>query len=224
MADPDRVLREALTLRPADKAELIDKLLSPSICEQPLRVEVPCGIPLALATEELDRLPCKGYLASRLGEGLGHGSLREPQDSGFAMKMRQSSLFKLWTKFWMGLLIVGVLSPGAVWCHESDGDVALEYGLGCSKDFHSQPMGAGATVTRSDESCGCWVDAPVFTLGPTSGLSRYELSGSLLAVPIALIESASSQIFNVPSLKALLLNTYQTDLTLSTVRSTVLLS
>jgi putative addiction module component (TIGR02574 family) len=28
MADPNRVLREAMTLRPAQKAELIDKLLS----------------------------------------------------------------------------------------------------------------------------------------------------------------------------------------------------
>jgi hypothetical protein len=78
-------------------------------------------------------------------------------------------------------------------------------------------------LTHSGESCYSCNDTPIFVVEPKSGPSGNETLLSLHGAAVALIESAPSRISNLQSLIALSLNTYQTNLTLSSVRSTILL-
>jgi hypothetical protein len=137
------------------------------------------------------------------------------------MKMRKSPLFGLWAGLLAGLLAIGVVSSSLVWCQESDGRVSIEYNRGCSKLPDSQAT--SDTLAHSGESCNSCIDTPIFVVGPKSGPSQNETPLSLHGAAVALIESAPSQTSNVQSLIALSLHTYQTNLTLSSVRSTILI-
>lgn len=146
------------------------------------------------------------------------------------MKMRRSPFFRLWAKFWVGLLIVGVVSPGFVWCYESDGRIAVEYGRECSSGRecsrlpHSEATSDTVTaLTHSGESCNSCIDTPIFVVEAESGPSQSETPLSLHGAAVAPIESVPSQTSNLQPLIGLSLNTYQTNLTLSSVRSTILL-
>lgn len=137
------------------------------------------------------------------------------------MKMRKSPLFGFWARLLVGLLAIGVVSSALVWCQEADGRVNVEYGRDCSRLPDSQA--ASDALTPSGESCNSCIDTPIFVVEPKSGPSQNETTLSLHGVAVALMESAPSQISNLQSLIALSLNTYQTNLTLSSVRSTILL-
>ena len=123
----------------------------------------------------------------------------------------------------MGLLVAGVVSPNLVWCHESDGRVSVEYDGGCSLLPVSQPTSDAMSLgIRSSDSCDSCVDVPIFIVGPNSKASQNEKPPSLPGATVALIESAPSQTPNLQPLISLSLDTYQINLTLSSVRSTIL--
>lgn len=137
------------------------------------------------------------------------------------MKMRKSPLFGLWARLLVVLLAIGVVSSALVWCQEADGRVNVEYGRDCSRLPDSQaPSDA---LAPSGESCNSCIDTPIFVVEPRRGLSQDETLLSLHGVAVALIESAPSQISDLQSLVALSLVTHQINLTLSSVRSTILL-
>jgi hypothetical protein len=135
--------------------------------------------------------------------------------------MRKSPLFGLWAKLLVGLLAIGVVSSALVWCQESDGRVSIEYNCDCSRLPDSRATSGACTY--SDESCNSCVDTPIFVAEPNSGPSQGETPLSLHGAAVAPIEYVPSQPSILQSLIALSLNTYQTKLTLSSVRSTILL-
>lgn len=137
------------------------------------------------------------------------------------MKMRKSPLFGLWARLLAGLLAIGVVSSALVWCQESDGRVSIEYGRDCSRLPAAQQT--SDALSRSDNSCPSCIDTPIFIVGPNSSPSLSETPSSLRGVAVVLIESAPSQISNAQSLTTFSLDTHQLNLTLSSVRSTILL-
>lgn len=147
----------------------------------------------------------------------------ESRNVGHIMRMRKPPLFGFWTRLLAGLLAIGVVSSAWVWCQESDGRVNVEYGQNCSGLPDSRATGAATALSQSGEGCNSCIDIPVFVLGPHSGLSQNVPPLSLHGAAVALIESAPFQPSDLQSLFALSLDTHQINLTLSSVRSTILL-
>ncbi len=89
------------------------------------------------------------------------------------MGMRRSPLFKFRAKLLVVLILTSTVSPGMVWCHESDGSAKIAYGP-CS----AIPIPESSTETSSFSGCveaGCdsCVDTPIFTIGPTEDYSHH---------------------------------------------------
>lgn len=162
---------------------------------------------------------CILYFKLRAYRG-GEQKLKRTTRIWVVMKMRKSPLFGLWARLLAGLLAIGVVSSSLIWCQESDGSVSIEYGRDCSSLPASQTT--SDALTHSGESCYSCNDTPIFVVEPKSGLYQNDTPLSLYGTAVALIESVPSQISNLQSLIALSLNTYQTNLTLSSVRSTIL--
>jgi len=109
------------------------------------------------------------------------------------MGMRRSPLFKFRAKLLVVLILTSTVSPGMVWCHESDGSAKIAYGP-CS----AIPIPKSSTETSSFSGCveaGCdsCVDTPIFTIGPTEDYSHHlaDLIANMAAIApyISLIDS-----------------------------------
>ena len=89
------------------------------------------------------------------------------------MGMRRSPVFKFRVKLLVVLILSSTVSPGMVWCHETDGSAKIAYGP-CS----AIPIPKSSTETSSLSGCveaGCdsCVDTPIFTIGPTEDYSHH---------------------------------------------------
>lgn len=90
---------------------------------------------------------------------------KERAISGFAMKMRRSHQFRRVVGLLLTVWVSAAVSPGLVWCHESDGRINLEFsGCGCG----SNPEAACRSLETLKSflaGCGSCVDEPVFVMG-----------------------------------------------------------
>jgi hypothetical protein len=89
------------------------------------------------------------------------------------MGLRRSPFFKFRAKLLVVLILTSSVSPGMVWCHETDGSAKIAYSP-CS----AIPIPKSSTETSSLSGCveaGCesCVDTPIFTIGPTEDYSHH---------------------------------------------------
>jgi hypothetical protein len=89
------------------------------------------------------------------------------------MGMRRSPLFKFRVKLLVVIILTSTISPGMVWCHETDGSAKIAYSP-CS----AIPIPKSSTETSSLSGCveaGCesCFDTPIFTVGPIEDYSQH---------------------------------------------------
>ena len=86
------------------------------------------------------------------------------------MRLRHSRICKLWANLLVGLFVVGVVTPGVVYCHETDGSVNVEYGPWCVGPPASEPLLASpASPGLCGAACSSCLDIPIFNVaqGPS---------------------------------------------------------
>jgi hypothetical protein len=89
------------------------------------------------------------------------------------MGMRRSPLFKFRAKLLVVLILTSTVSPGMVWCHESDGSARIAYGP-CSAIPIPESSAEASSFSRCVEAgCESCVDTPIFTIGPTEDYSHH---------------------------------------------------
>lgn len=124
------------------------------------------------------------------------------------MGMRRSPLFKFRTKLLVVLILTSTVSPGLVWCHESDGSAKIAYGP-CSAIPIPESSNEASSFSRCvEEGCDSCVDTPIFTIGPIEDYSHHlaELIANMAAIapycsltdsdilPVTAISFASNEI------------------------------
>ena len=124
------------------------------------------------------------------------------------MGMRRSPLFKFRAKLLVVLILFSTVSPGMVWCHESDGSAKIAYGP-CSAIPVPTSSNETSSFSRCDEvGCDSCVDTPIFTIGPTEDYSHHlaDLIANMAAIapyisltdsdilPVTAISFASNEI------------------------------
>jgi len=129
------------------------------------------------------------------------------------MGMRRSPLFKFRAKLFVVLILTSTVSPGMVWCHESDGSAKIAYGP-CSAIPIPKCSTEASSFSRCVEvGCDSCVDTPVFTIGPTEDYSHQlaDLIANLAAIspfssitdsdilPVTGISFASNEIYRSPA-------------------------
>jgi len=70
------------------------------------------------------------------------------------------------------LLVAGVISPGLVWCHESDGRINVEFGQCTAIPFPKSTSESSSFLGFFDGVCDSCVDTAVFTVGPSQDFSK----------------------------------------------------
>jgi hypothetical protein len=137
------------------------------------------------------------------------------------MGMRRSPLFKFRAKLLVVLILTSTVSPGMVWCHETDGSAKIAYSA-CS----AIPIPKSSAETSSLSGCveaGCesCVDTPIFTIGPTEDYSRH-LAGLIanMAVIAPYCTPTNSDILPVTAIS---LAPNEIDRSVAPIRSAVLL-
>jgi hypothetical protein len=89
------------------------------------------------------------------------------------MGMRRSPLFKFRTKLILVLILTSTVSPGMVWCHETDGSAKIAYGP-CNEIPITKSWDETSSFSTCDEAgCESCVDTPIFTIGPTEDYSHH---------------------------------------------------
>ena len=137
------------------------------------------------------------------------------------MGMRRSPLFKFRAKLIVVLILTSTVSPGMVWCHESDGSAKIAYGP-CS----AIPISESSTEASSFSGCveaGCesCVDTPIFTIGPTEDYSHHlaDLIANMAAIAPYCLPTDS----DIPPVTAISFASNEIYRSMASIRSSVLL-
>jgi hypothetical protein len=137
------------------------------------------------------------------------------------MGMRRSPSFKFRAKLIVVLILTGTVSPGMVWCHESDGSAKIAYGP-CSAIPIPKSFTEASSFSRCVEAgCDSCVDTPVFTIGPTEDYS-YQLA-DLIANMAAISPFSSPTDSDILPVTAISFASNEIYRSLASIRSTVLL-
>lgn len=89
------------------------------------------------------------------------------------MGMRRTPLFKFRAKLLVLLILTSTVSPGLVWCHESDGSTKIAYGPCSAIPIPESSTEASSFSRCVEEGCDSCVDTPIFTIGPTEDYSHH---------------------------------------------------
>lgn len=124
------------------------------------------------------------------------------------MGMRRTPLFKFRVKLLVLLILTSTVSPGLVWCHETDGSAKIAYGPCSAIPIPESSTEASSFSRCVEDGCDSCVDTPIFTIGPIVDYSQHlaELIASLAAMasycsltdsdilPVTAISFASNEI------------------------------
>jgi hypothetical protein len=140
------------------------------------------------------------------------------------MNKKHSHTTKCLAKLLVIFLMIGVISPGWVWCYEDCGRVAIEFGRGCNAiPISGLPLDHELLSNLSVQCCVSCVDSPVFVVEAGRDISYLTVN---LIHDAASIDSAlegHTQNLVLPLLTHLKHNSHQTYLSLCTIKSTTLL-
>lgn len=140
------------------------------------------------------------------------------------MNEKHSHITKCLAKLLVIFLMIGVVSPGWVWCYEDCGRVAIEFGQGCNAiPLPGPPAEHESLSNLSVQCCVSCIDSPVFVVEAGRDISYLTVN---LIHNTATIDSALeglTQDLVLPSLTYLKQNSHQTYLSLCTIKSTTLL-
>jgi hypothetical protein len=137
------------------------------------------------------------------------------------MGMRHSPLFKFRAKLLVVLILTSTVSPGMVWCHETDGSAKIAYSA-CS----AIPIPKSSAETSSFSGCveaGCdsCVDTPIFTIGPTEDYSHH--LANLIANMGSIAPYFSPTVSDILPVTAISFASNEINRSLAPIRSSVLL-
>jgi hypothetical protein len=137
------------------------------------------------------------------------------------MGMRRTPVFKFRAKLLVLLILTSTVSPGLVWCHESDGSAKIAYG-----PCNAIPINESSTEASSLSGCveaGCesCVDTPIFTIGPTEDYSHH--LAELIANMASIAPCCSPAESEILPITAISFTSNEINRSLALVRSSVLI-
>lgn len=140
------------------------------------------------------------------------------------MNRRQSHTTKLLAKLLVIFLMIGVVSPGWVWCYDYCGRVAIDFGCGCSAIPVSEPPVDHESLSNlSVQCCVSCIDSPAFVVEARKDISYLTVTLIRDAASVEPALESNTQIPVLPSRTYLTQNSYQTYLSLCTIKSITLL-
>lgn len=87
---------------------------------------------------------------------------------------RQSHTIRVFARLLVVLLLIGVVSPGWIWCHEDDGSVTIEFGRNCLGIPVPGPKAEQESSSHLiSQCCVSCVDSPAFVVGAREDNSNW---------------------------------------------------
>ncbi len=140
------------------------------------------------------------------------------------MNKRPSHSTKLLAKLLVIFLMIGVVSPGWVWCYEDCGRVAIEFGLGCNAvPISVLPLDHELLSNLSVQCCVSCIDSPAFVVEARKDISYLTVTLIHDAASVELALESNTQTPVLPSKTYLTQYGFQTYLLLCTIKSITLL-
>ena len=140
------------------------------------------------------------------------------------MNKRRSHTTKLLAKLLVIFLMIGVVSPGWVWCYEDCGRVALEFGRGCCAiPISGPPVDHELLSNLSVQCCVSCIDSPTFVVEARKDISYLTVTLIRDAASVEPALESNTQGPVLPSKTYLTQYGFQTYLLLCTIKSITLL-
>ncbi|MDR3604570.1 MAG: hypothetical protein P4L38_08055 [Syntrophaceae bacterium] len=140
------------------------------------------------------------------------------------MNKRRSHTTKLLAKLLVIFLMIGVVSPGWVWCYDYCGRVAIDFGCRCNAiPISGPPVDHESLSNRSVQCCVSCIDSPAFVVEAKNDISYLTVTLIRDAASVEPALESNTQGPVLPSKTYLTQYGFQTYLLLCTIKSITLL-